>query len=757
MTASGSARAQLRLPWFRLTIVVWLAIVIAVIGGPLPAAAHETPVPIAHSADLLRGEIVDVALLPPAPGAEAPLLLTVGRDPAASGATLLSVLDRGTGRWTTRTQSPDEPAVRGPRDARLVPLGTHDFALLVVSSEIRRSWVRTVRWTGQELRLGPRIAIDRRIDGAGPADVDGDGVAELVLVEAITRRGGPTCQGSTIVVIEPSSMELTAEHLVPDLRLGAGAVASLDDVPGDELIATASRNCPAGPSSAHRAALAAVRLRDGARLLDRSVSPADPLTVWSGRPRVVDLERDGRSEVLVGSSRGVLVVSPDRGWEIHDVPSLAGVLLGTVGPQGAGVGTVAVVVDSERIAAARLRRGDGGGWVGQLLHSADAASYDGDAWSNAATDRRNAALRLQGGPAWRDGDGPCSALVVPLAVVVPCTDPEHLRVRAAPMVLPGPAWFATRPLARFGGPRGPILVARVDRWSGARGRLTAPAPLAAEPPGAPWRMGGSVPFTLAEVDGRTFETEPPPGVAVGSAVEGDSRTTTISGVAGSRVVIAVAPARSDAQPVAPGLAGLLASAEPHLELSMHRLEEAELRLSLAGKGSAWEAAAAWDATVVEVGPLGDVSPPVRTRVTIDEGAPAVALEAPFLSLPWPFTTVLAGRTEAGVRLEQGSEQIPVGREGAFEVAAQLAPWPQRIELRAVDAAGNETRLMVEVVGGLDYRGLPWQAILVVGLVLAAIAAELRPRRPLPRRLLPAGDGVANEIEELSSGPIRPVR
>jgi hypothetical protein len=131
--------------------------------------------------------------------------------------------------------------------------------------------------------------------------------------------------------------------------------------------------------------------------------------------------------------------------------------------------------------------------------------------------------------------------------------------------------------------------------------------------------------------------------------------------------------------------------------------------------------------------------------------------------PWPFAAHLEGTSEAGASVSlQGGPPVTVGSGGTFELPTQLAPWPQKLVITAVDAAGNTTTTELSVMGGVDIRGLPWPAILVglllVGVVLSSIRGVRSTRPSVAVRQYGQsgqyGDEVTPEIEEL---PVRPGR
>ena len=83
------------------------------------------------------------------------------------------------------------------------------------------------------------------------------------------------------------------------------------------------------------------------------------------------------------------------------------------------------------------------------------------------------------------------------------------------------------------------------------------------------------------------------------------------------------------------------------------------------------------------------------------------------------------------------------------------PWPQTVEVTAVDPSGNATSTRASVMGGLDLRQLPWPAILAVTVIVAVALSSLRGGRrvrPEVSVTVLSDDDHLPVIEELSSGP-----
>ena len=129
----------------------------------------------------------------------------------------------------------------------------------------------------------------------------------------------------------------------------------------------------------------------------------------------------------------------------------------------------------------------------------------------------------------------------------------------------------------------------------------------------------------------------------------------------------------------------------------------------------------WAVAMSQLNDWGEIAPPVAGTVTRDMTGPSLALETPFTSAPWPWEASLHGRSERGVMVSIGDgPPVETDRLGRFVIATQLAPWPQTVEVTAVDPSGNATTATVSVIGGVDYREFPWPAI---------VAAVLHHRRP----------------------------
>ncbi len=134
----------------------------------------------------------------------------------------------------------------------------------------------------------------------------------------------------------------------------------------------------------------------------------------------------------------------------------------------------------------------------------------------------------------------------------------------------------------------------------------------------------------------------------------------------------------------------------------------------------------WEGTVVREPPSLDATSTTRT---FELGARVVGTASPYADV------VVDGHP------------VEVGADGAFEVSIDAPPWPVDVAVVARDPLGNETSEVVQVIGFVDYRGLPWLPI--VGLLTAVVGVFALLRMPRPRAgPAPArsGDGTLEEIE-----------
>ncbi|MGH2446650.1 MAG: hypothetical protein ACRDGD_11540 [Candidatus Limnocylindria bacterium] len=223
----------------------------------------------------------------------------------------------------------------------------------------------------------------------------------------------------------------------------------------------------------------------------------------------------------------------------------------------------------------------------------------------------------------------------------------------------------------------------------------------------------------ADLDGAVPVAGPDGGERL--AVTEAGFTATVAGVPGSRVV-AVVDERIVADEEIDVSGALTVEMEPRDREDRNRPFRAAILL-VAPTGHAY--VATWQ---------GDVM----------LAAPKLAAEA--RSDAFDLTATVAGSVSAGSTVTINGQPVASDAEGAFEVEVDAPIWPQEVLVVARDPVGNETVERLEVVGFLDYRGLPWLAIVVALTLGLGVALFLRtPRRRLALAPPAYDDAVLEEI------------
>jgi hypothetical protein len=152
----------------------------------------------------------------------------------------------------------------------------------------------------------------------------------------------------------------------------------------------------------------------------------------------------------------------------------------------------------------------------------------------------------------------------------------------------------------------------------------------------------------------------------------------------------------------------------------------------------------FEAGVLVVGPTGIASfvswPAVALRVPPEVTATA---SIDLLSL----RATVTGRMEGDATLTVDGREVIPSSSGRFRVEVDAPAWPRDVLIVARDPVGNETVQRLEIIGFVDYRGLPWIPIVGVATVLAGILLFVRTPSLRPEaRLVPDGDGRLEEID-----------
>ena len=741
-------------------IVAGLAITATGVGGIGSALAVEPPPP-----GPLDRPISDVALIDSHDGP--PLLLVADTTGQGRGRVRLALLDRAADWGPVAEIVMAAPEIdRTDANPWLIETAPNRFVLLQNAVSQTVATPLQVQGGGSPgIALGGTTTIPMAVDDAGAIDVDGNGTAELVLANARTERGGETCQGSTVKVLDGTTLEETYEWRVPNIRLAGGVLGDWDDEAGGDLLAYAYGNCPAGPDSSLRLGVHAIRLVDGATIT--TIAPADRAPILApGVPLVADLDADGRDEVVVREGATLSILEPGRGWartqvDTGDVvPILA--TSATADRSGSLVWLEHYGPDDQlRYTVATVGR------VGGEM-SIEATSIEMTELTPARRSRvfgslSDQALAQAPPQAWRGAiEEGCVRTIAPL-LTTGCEGfaDQPLKV--------GASWLATRPITTYDDARGrrKLLIAATVEWVPDVGVPRPATPAAVAAAGA-WRHGPSAQFVLSEAraaDAAYFSNFPVPRPTIDRRPVRTTQTD-LPGFTGNRVFARLYAMREQdpAAPNAPNLDTFFRQPASARELiSVGRIPVAAgaesgrdgsfIRLPLdEAKSPDGLPPERWTLTIVQINDWGEVAGPLRSTIVLDASGPTLTVETPFIGPVWPFETTIRGRSEPGVEIRGGNGgPVTSDRRGRFEVTAALLPWPQTVELVAVDNLGNSTTARYSFVGGLDYRLLPWPAILAVILLAVTFWSTGRGTRPAPEVEVYLDAEPKPEIEELTPG------
>lgn len=708
--------------------------------------------------------MVDVGFLAPVPGADIPRLLVIDAEAPTPGVVRMAILARDR-FWAETTSAwivlrPGD--VGGVRPARALSppwmLSVDADAVVVIANGLIEdaSYLTRVDIVdgadGAGLAQGPTVRLPFRIDDAGIADTRGDGSApSLIVASARTERGDPTCQGSTVRAIDADTLATEAVIDLPGLRLAGGVLGPFDGSTGDDLFAYAYPNCPAGPDRPGAARLVGVRLSDGAITFDESIATdlgflGSPLR--SPRP-------SHATDGLVARRPGLSLMTWDDHWTTWFLAGQSSQPLAVVGPtegrQDAGVIWIDTASSQPSISMSVLA-GDAVTQHSLLRDELAPARWEQLTQSIAAD---TAAGTPSVAFAARILVDDCPDIFVTGAIV--SCDAETPRN--------GAAWTATRPLAIEGaGIDRRLLVAAGIEWP-ERGLPRAPSPAATGVVGW-WRHGPSAPFVLGEaraVDATYFREFPVPRATV-DRTAGPARTVDLPGFTGARLFVRVGTASDAAdgaaEPVEDTALGVLRAAAGRGErLVVTRIGVAPgleagrdggfARLDLGVQGGP---DGPWLVSVVPINDWGEVGRAASGIVARDVAAPYLDVALPIVSPVWPMETDLSGVAEPGttVRID-GGEVIDLDRRGRFVIRTTLAPWPQTFRVTATDIAGNITTREISVVGGVDYRQIPIEAMVAALLLIAAVVSGVIGSRR-PRTAGAAVGPVDDEAWRTADGP-----
>ncbi|MDQ2674308.1 MAG: hypothetical protein M3Y40_06600, partial [Chloroflexota bacterium] len=154
--------------------------------------------------------------------------------------------------------------------------------------------------------------------------------------------------------------------------------------------------------------------------------------------------------------------------------------------------------------------------------------------------------------------------------------------------------------------------------------------------------------------------------------------------------------------------------------------------------------AAFDLAVFVLGPTGLASAtswPAEALRAVPEVTATAESEA------FSFQATITGQLDGEATLTVDGRPVVPSPAGYFRAEVDAPIWPRDVLVVATDLLGRETVQQVEVIGFLDYRGLPWIPIIGVLTIVAGIVLFIRTPRLRPdERLQPDGDGRLEEID-----------
>jgi hypothetical protein len=200
----------------------------------------------------------------------------------------------------------------------------------------------------------------------------------------------------------------------------------------------------------------------------------------------------------------------------------------------------------------------------------------------------------------------------------------------------------------------------------------------------------------------------------------DEAVTLLAASSGAEIVISVPP-------------GTVALSSSGTETPEDTTRDGTVRLTLVPpRHLPADRAATFERELVLIGPTGDVSFH-RWEGTFASEDPEVSASAS--SEPFSLEATVAGRATPGSTVTVDGSEVSLNEFGAYRATVNAPPWPRSVVVVARDPFGGEQRATVEIIGLVDYRGLPWVPIVGAVTVLGGAVLFLRtPRhRPLAER------------------------
>ncbi len=151
----------------------------------------------------------------------------------------------------------------------------------------------------------------------------------------------------------------------------------------------------------------------------------------------------------------------------------------------------------------------------------------------------------------------------------------------------------------------------------------------------------------------------------------------------------------------------------------------------------------FDAAILVIGPTGAVSS-VSWEAEILREPPELTASAQ--TEAFALRSTIMGRADDGASIIVDGNAVEPLATGGFQFEVDAPIWPRDVVVVARDPLGTETVQRLEVVGFLDYRGLPW--VPMVGVATVAFGLLLFVRIPRQRSvpMVADGDGRLEDIE-----------
>jgi hypothetical protein len=547
---------------------------------------------------------------------------------------------------------------------------------------------------GDRPELRPLPAPELPAESIVVADLDGDGTDELVASLVNWSEDGSRSSTNVAVLGRDADRWRTLAEWEESGAWWVMSLGETDGAPGTELLAAGE----AGD-------LARVAWIDGALQIERARLVVDNEQAW------VAGSIDGN--LVVTSSTTVALFRWPRGDQPTMLASHETLEYPSVGVLGSGSESLVVVqehtergtvVPVSQVLDARLRP------IGEVATTAQAAVLADvaerlarDGWTGSPPTN----IWPYFGPEDGEWDGGATSYIV-----------GGMRVTAAPG-----GSFETRPSAS--------LVGRPIGRVGPDGGWVALGDSYVSTGAISYLQPGFFPFegsTLTLVPLATFQDPAERTLATSIALEGGIATgedgdasTILAAPTGVEIIITVVP-------------GTVAVSWDGTRVTDHgEVDAGELRLSVdppsrPRPGSEYS----FERDLILLGPDGSA--------TVHRWNGTFAPEAPELTA-WTrleglsLDATVAGRASAGSRITVDGRDVTLNGFGAYRATVDAPPWPRTVVVVARDPFGGEQRATVEVIGLVDYRGLPWVPIAGAATLLGGVVLFLRtPRhRPLAQR------------------------